>query len=393
MAVMKFSFTKGGLSAVSLAVLIALATPMAPAQAQAVRDKVLSIVSESAKAAGATSVEWGNVSGSDAEFVVEDTETSYENEGKETSVSASKVVYSGAKPTADGGISADAITATDLSFEADDGSFSVASLKVTNYVGPSPAKIKAKQGGSLRFDRIEATGIEVTDEKEKTVPIAAITMTAADYVGDVPRKVGFEVKGVEVPVDAADESMKDLAELGYTKLKLDAALGGAWDDKTGRLVVDQLSVTGADIGGVKLAFTLGGLTPAVVEALKQAENDQAKQMELLQGLTVEKLSLRYEDASLAKRVLATQAKKQGVPADALVMQLSAMVPMLVSAIGNKDFETKISNAAAAFLKAPKSLTVSANPAKPTPVAEIMGAAMMAPQSLPTVLGADVKAND
>jgi hypothetical protein len=264
---------------------------------------------------------------------------------------------------------------------------------VTNYVAPSPAKIKAKTASAPRFDKIEATGIEATDEKDKTVPIASLTLTAADYVGDTPRKVGFDVKGIEVPVDAADEGMKDIAELGYTKLSIDASFTGSWDDKTGRVVVDRLSITGAEMGSLKLGFTVGGLTPEVLDAFKKAENDQGKQMELLQALTVEKLMVRCEDASLAKRALEAQAKKQGLPADALVQQLGAMVPMMVSAIGNKDFENKISAAAAAFLKAPKSLTVSATPAKPTPVAEIMGAAMMAPQSLPTVLGADVRAND
>ena len=390
---MNFNYAKGGFAAVSLATLIAVGAASAPAVAQSTRDKVLSIVSESAKAGGAKEVKWGNVGGSDAEFVVEESETVFETDGKTSTLSADKVAYSGAKPSADGGFTADKITATDLELESDDGTFEVESLVVTNYVGPSPASIRAKTPGGTRFDKIVATGIKATDDKDKTIPIASMTISTGDWVGDTPRKVGFEVKGVEVPVDAADEGMKDVAELGYAKLSLDAAFTGTWDDKTGRVVVDGLSITGAEMGSLKLGLTIGGLTPEVLDAFKKAENDQAKQMELLQALTVEKLLVRYDDASLAKRVLATQAKKQGIPADALVQQLSAMVPMLVSAIGNKDFEKKISTAAGAFLKAPKSLTISATPAKPTPVAEIMGAAMMAPQSLPTVLGADVRAND
>ena len=102
---------------------------------------------------------------------------------------------------------------------------------------------------------------------------------------------------------------------------------------------------------------------------------------------------RYEDASLAKRVISAQAKRQGVPAEAFVQQINAMVPMLVSTIGNKDFEKKVASAAGAFLEQPKSLTISARPKQPLPFAQIMGAAMMAPQSLPTVVGAEVSAND
>ncbi len=387
------SIRKRGLAAVSLAALLALTAPIAPASAQAMRDKVLSIVAEASKAAGATEVKWESVSGGDAAFTVTDSETTMEHDGKSTTLTAAAVTYTGAKPTADGGFTADQIAATDVEIESDDATIAIASLKIVNYVGQSPEKIRAKTTTGERFDRAEATGISITDDKDKTVPIAAITVTTSDFVAGVPRKAGLEMKGLEVPLEANDPQLKDFFELGYSKVMLDAGLTGSWDDKTGRLVIDQLSVTGAEIGGLKLNFTLGGLTPAVVEAFKKTEGDQAKQMELMQGLTVEKLSLRYDDASLVKRVLASQAKKQGIPEQALVQQLGAMVPMLVSAIGNKDFEAKIATAASAFLKAPKSLTVSANPAKPTPVAEIMGAAMMAPQSLPTVLGADVKAND
>jgi len=285
------------------------------------------------------------------------------------------------------------VTATDIEIEGDDSNATVASLKITNYVGQPPEKIRAKTASPERFDRIEASGIEITDEHDKKIPIASITVSAADHVAGVPRKVGFEMKGLVVPVDPADANAKDIAELGYTKLSIDASFTGAWDDKTGRVTIDQLSIAGAELGTLKLALALGGVTPAVLDGLKAAEKDQAKQMELLQGLTVEKLTLRYEDASLAKRLIETNAKKQGIPADAFAQQIGAIVPMMVSAVGNKDFEAKIAAAANAFLKAPKSLTVSATPAKPTPVAEIMGAAMMAPQSLPTVLGADVRAND
>jgi hypothetical protein len=390
---MRLTTRKSGLAAVSLAVLFAVAAPVAPASAQATRDKVLEIVSNAAKAAGATEVGWESVSGGDAVFTVTKSETTFEKDGKTSTLEAGTVTYSGAKPTADGGFSADSIDATDVSLEADDATIAIASLKIVNYVGQSPEKIRDKSTTGERFDRIEATGIEITDENDKTVPIAAVTVTTSDFVAGVPRKVGFEMKGLDVPVDAADEQMKEIADLGYAKIGLDATFTGTWDDKTGRVTVDQLAINGADMGGLKLAFTVGGLTPQVVEAFKAAEKDQAKQMELLQGLTVEKLSLRYEDASLAKRLISSQAKKQGLPEEALVQQLGAIVPMMVSAIGNKEFEAKIAAAASAFLKAPKSLTVSATPAKPLPVAELMGAAMMAPQSLPTVLGADVRAND
>lgn len=390
---MQHLIRKRGLAAVSFAVLLGVAVPLTPAAAQQTRDKVLSIVTEATKAAGAKSVKWESVSGGDAAFTVSNYEMTMEDEGKTGTFTAEGVTYTGAKPSADGGFTADAISATEVEFESDEVTISADSLKIINYVGQSPDKIRAKTTTGERFDRLEATGLEITDEKDKTVPIASVTLTTSDYAAGVPRKMSMEMKGLVAPLDPADPQTKDFFDLGYSKLTLDAAFTGAWDDKTGRVTIDQLSVSGAEIGGLKLGFVIGGVTQEVVDALKKAEKDQNKQMEILQGLTVEQLSLRYEDASLAKRLISTQAKKQGIPEQAFVQQIGAIVPMMVSAIGNKDFEAKIASAASAFLKAPKSITVSAKPAKPTPVAEIMGAAMMAPQSLPTVLGADVRAND
>ena len=117
------------------------------------------------------------------------------------------------------------------------------------------------------------------------------------------------------------------------------------------------------------------------------------QMELLQGLSLEKARIRWTDASLTTRLLDAKAKEQGTDRATFAKQLKLMVPMLTSAIGNKPFEQKITAAVGAYLDAPKSLTVKATPAAPLPLSQIMGAAMMAPQSLPTVLSADVTAND
>lgn len=390
---MKIMSKNQGLGAVSLAVLMAVALPTTPAMAQAVRDKVLATIADAAKASGAKEVTWGAVTGDDAKFTVADSKIVVEQDGKATTITAESTTYTGAKLAADGSYSVDEIAVSGLDVEGDDSEISIATAKIAGYVGQSADKIRAKTTTGERFDKIDLGEIETTTEDDKTISIASLSLGAADYAAGIPHKTSFALKGLVVPIEEGDESTKDLAELGYTKLSIDASFNGLWDDKTGKVTVDPLAITAADVGGVKLSFVVGGLTPETIDALKKAEKDNAKQMELLQGLTVEKLTLRYEDASFAKRLLDSQAKKQGVPSDAMVQQLNAMLPMVLASIGNKDFEKKVAGAAGNFLKTPKSLTVSALPAKPISVSEIMGAAMMAPQSLPTVLGADVKSND
>lgn len=381
------------LPVVSLAVGLAAFGLVETAAAQSSRDKVLSTIVDATKAVGAKSVTLGAVSGDDAKFTVATTTIVTEAEGKKSTMTFGPATYTGAKPTADGGYTIDELVAEKFSAGADDGKLTAERIVVRNYVGQPAAKLKPGAVNGEKFERIEATGLVATSEDGKTVPIASVAVAASDYVGDRPRKGSFEMKGLTVPLDPKDPDMAQVTALGYSTLSLDVAMSGAWDDKTGRLDVPALSIAAADMGSLKLSFVLGGLTPEVVAQLEKAGADEAKQMELLQGLTIEKVALRYDDASFATRFMGKQAKDQGVDTKTYAKQLKVMLPMVVSMIGNKDFEKKVVSAAGAFLEAPKSLTLSAAPKQPLPVSQIMGAAMMAPQTLPTVVGAEVSAND
>lgn len=65
---------------------------------------------------------------------------------------------------------------------------------------------------------------------------------------------------------------------------------------------------------------------------------------------------------------------------------------MLSMLNNPEFQAKVAGAATAFLKDPKSLSASAMPGTPVPFAQILGTAMMAPQSLPDILGVTITAN-
>ncbi len=386
------AFLAKSLPVASLAFGLTLSGLVGPVAAQSSsRDQVLATLGEVLKSSGAKSVTWGRVDGDDARFTVTGSTMTSEAEGKTTRLDVQTITFVGAKPTSDG-YSADEIDLDKVSMVADDGKMSVDRIVITKFNGKSVAALRASNNLGQTLDSFDATNIVVISEDGKTVPIAAIHGAASDYVDGIPRKGTFELKGLTVPIDPKEEGAKVLADLGYGNVSLDLAMTGSWDDKTGRLDYQQ-TTSGANMGALKVGFTIGGLTPAVIAKLNETKGDDAKQMELLQGLTVEKAAVRWDDASLTGRVLTQQAKEQGVDVPTYTKQIKVMLPMMLSMVGNKEFEKKVAAATGGFLDAPKSLTISVNPAQPLPVSQIMGAAMMAPQSLPTVLGADVKAND
>ncbi len=387
---MSRSLRPSRLVAVSLAFGVSLPTL---AWAESTRDKVLAVTTQALKANGAKEVTWGAIEGDDARFTVSSTKIVTEAEGKIGTVTVDKTTWVGAAVTPEGGTSADEVTAEGFALESDDAKVKFDKVVLTKYRGPAPAKVVPGKISGERIEQATVTGITVTNEDGKTVPIASATFSATDYLGDTPRKAGFDLKGMVLPIDPEDADLEPVRSLGYQKVTLDASFAGTWDDKTGRLDVSALTVGAADMGTLKVAATIGGLTPEVIEALKKADADEGKQMELMQGLTVETLSVRWDDASLTGRVLDQQAKQQGVDSKTYAKQVKLLMPAMLSMIGNKEFEKKVAGAAGSFLDSPKSLTVSARPKAPVPFGQLMGAAMMMPQTLPAVLGVEVVAND
>lgn len=376
----------------SLSFMLTMSTALVagPAAAQSARDQVLAVTKASIELSGAK-VTWGKVEGDDARFTVTGT-TIAELGDKSSTTSIQTLTFVGTKVTADGGFTAEEIDLDKLDLVEKDGKFSLDRGVMRRVTAKPAAALKQSKGFADVIEAFEGTGIVIVDDKNKTVPIASFKFDSTDWVDGAPRKGSFEVRGISVPIDAKDDDMKELVALGYGSIGLDIAGSGSWDDKTGRLELKQ-TTSGANMGSLEFGAAIGGLTPDVIAKFRKAGDDQNKQMELMQGLTLEKARLRWADASLTSRVIGMQAKEQGVDAATYAKQLKLMVPMMTSMLGNKAFEKKITDAVGAYLDQPKSLTVSIAPPQPLPVSQIMGAAMMAPQSLPTVLGADVAAND
>lgn len=360
----------------------------APAFAGSNMDKVVEIFSNTLKAAGAKGIEQDDITGDDSKFTLSGVEIDTGVEGD--SFTIEEVTFVGAKPTADGGIQADELDVSGLEFNTEKGGTTAKTIKVMGYVSAAPEKIK--QPGGSRFDRLEVTNIEVGDDKT-TIPISYVLVTAGDYADNMPHKGSVEVKGLVVPVKADDPQMAEVAALGYKELAFDASFKGSWDPKAGRAALDGLTVSAKDAATIQLAFVIGGLTPEVVKQIAAAKGDSNQMLGLIQGLSLESASIKLENNSLFERATEATAKKQGTTKDALLQQGTAMVPVLVSQIQNAAFEKKITDAVTAFVASPKSLSVTVTPPQPVPVPQIIGVAGAAPQTLPDVLNADVKANN
>ncbi|SCM75163.1 exported hypothetical protein [uncultured Pleomorphomonas sp.] len=288
-------------------------------------------------------------------------------------------------PTVEGDtLSADTIVAENLTGTDKGDSITITSLELTAPV------FTGKETGN-RIDALSAEGISLAQPGKAPIVIDSAGLDLSDYADDVPHAIDLSVEGIDVDpaaVDTSGQFASQLKAMGYDKLTLGFYGSGSLDEATGDLVVNEITVDGTDLGTVTLAGTFGGLTTDVVKELKQPNPPQ----DALGKVTLKEASVFYGDASLAGRLIAQQAKQMGQEPVTFIGQITGALPLLLSTIGNQPFQDKLADGLTTFLKDPKNLTITAKPATPVPLMELLSTSQTAPQTLPDLLKADVIAN-
>ena len=205
-----------------------------------------------------------------------------------------------------------------------------------------------------------------------------------------------------------DPKVKDtLGKLGIQTLEGKVSMSGSWELASGKLAVDEYAFDFKDIGRFNIALEFSGYTLELLkgmqDAMKAAEANPNKEeanaamgmsmMGLVQQLTFNSASISFEDASITKKLLDYAGGEQGVTGDQMAQSLKGLVPIMIAQLNMPDLQNQISEAVNTYLDDPKSLTISAEPKEPVPFPMIMGAAMGAPNTVPSVLGVKVTAND
>jgi hypothetical protein len=338
---------------------------------------------------------YGAVTESGGTVSIESLKLADEND-KNLGVTIAQTDLSGGELLSTGRLKLSKLAMTGLNMDADDGSLSIAAFSSTDLVLPSPSEMSKsddKAPVSPSYADLEILGTTVQDENGNQATAARIFVAIDEMDGDIPTASHFAVEGLVIDAESLDDDgKKALTDLGYDKLTLVVTGSGKWDPEAATLVLDNLTISGQDAATLQLSLSLGGLTREVVNKLNKTQDEPEKALGLIQGITVQSLSLKVDNDSLVERILDRQAKEAGTDRAGLVAQLEGGLPLMLSLLQNPDFQAKVATALGSFLKEPGTLEIIATPGAPVPVAQIMGAAMMAPQTLPQVLGVGISAN-
>ena len=279
-------------------------------------------------------------------------------------------------------------------------------LEGLELVGTSKAGLPAaKSFSDLYFDKASIGSVGVTQDGKDVFDLtnASVANTIGDD-GKLTSEFGVDTFKADFQTGGEAKAAQALKDMGYQAI--DGAMSGTanWDPKSGLLQLDPFDITIDNAGNFSFTYALSGYTPEFITSLQQVQaqmaaspdNSQATgmaMMGLISQLYLNSADITFIDDSLTDKVLDYYAKQNGQTRDQLSANLVGMLPAVLSYVQNPEFQKEVTDAVTAYLADPQSLSITIAPQSPVPATQLVGAAMGAPQTLPSVLSLNVTAND
>lgn len=202
------------------------------------------------------------------------------------------------------------------------------------------------------------------------------------------------------------KSKEVINALGYQNITGNLAMEGTWQPADGKMELSKYDISVENAGTFGMTFGFGGYTLDVIKSLQEMQKKMAAQPEgadnsaqgmamlgVLQQLSFNSASIRFDDDSLTNKVLDYVGKQQGMSGKDVANQAKAVVPFGMAQLNNPELTAQVSAAVGKYLDHPQSIEILAEPPAAVPFALIMAGAMSNPADLTKTLGVTVKANE
>jgi len=174
----------------------------------------------------------------------------------------------------------------------------------------------------------------------------------------LPTRMHIEASGIRLE-NGKEPWQRVLNDLGYPQAAADLVIGYRIEAATQSLSIERLDITLREGGTLSLSGRLGNVDAG---RIAQASREPAQLLFLLPGLTVERLELRYVDASFASRLQKSIAAREGSTPERLRQETAARLER-ISSRQQREGTRDALNAFRAFVLAPEQITITATPKK------------------------------
>lgn len=238
------------------------------------------------------------------------------------------------------------------------------------------------------FDTIRIEGLSARSEAGEEITLRALEADLATSEAEGVAAGSISLEGLLIDVTLLDEpTASEIKALGYETLDVAFRATGEWEAATGRAVLSGARLGVAGMGAVELDAGANGLTAATYETLKAGGVDFARLLEVLGTVSFTGMTVTLEDGGLTGLLLDRLAS--GSDRAKVVAQLVEALAVPLASLGDPAFAQEAIAAVKTFLDDPGRLTIAATPATDVTALQVIGAAMLNPKLLPSLLSLKV----
>jgi len=213
--------------------------------------------------------------------------------------------------------------------------------------------------GKLSVDKIEVA----VKDADKPAPTIAFALARFSVEGGIPPEgkpahTTLALDNLTIDLSALkDKDVKSITDMGYSKLDVSSRVEMTWQPDTEKLTVNDISVTGVDMGKVKVTGLLDNVNKDFFSG------DATAMQAAALGALIKQVELTVENNGLFERAVAVQAKTQGKSAEDIKRSyVNAAAVGLPAMLDNKPAAKTIGAALARFVATPKNFQVTAKSA-------------------------------
>lgn len=349
-------------------------------------------------------ISWTGISGDASHMVLEG--VTVKPVGEDQSLPIGDIALEGVAE-ADGGYTIETATTKPFTRTDEGVELSVSPIVFRGMTIP-PANATGPTGSLLMYKSVELANFTASKANKTAFSMDNLTVNltapaegqAMEFSGNA-EKFGADLTLVDDP-----KTKEVIDALGYQNITGSFETNGSWDPSDGQLELAQYDITVDNAGTFGVTFNLGGYTLDFVKSVQEMQKKMAEQPEgadksaqgmamlgLMQQLTFNSTSIRFDDDSLTNKVLDYVGKQQGMSGKDIANQAKAIIPFGMAQLQNPELTAQVSAAVGKFLDDPQSLEILAEPPSAVPFALIMAGAMSNPYDLTKTLGVTVKANE
>jgi hypothetical protein len=211
--------------------------------------------------------------------------------------------------------------------------------------------------------------VKVNIPGQQSIEIDEITINAFDDKHDVPEFMDIEISGIKAKQALLSSSITRGADEIFNSMdevNMNLVINYEFDADKKTLTIKELSESVDDLGEISFE--------TVLHDVNSLQSFTRRVMIQPNSIAIGKSELEYEDDSLVEKIIAMNAKKQGVSADdykkSLLKQLNRKLEK-VKKEENADLEENLLSEMIDFINSPDEFEISIDPETPVTFREIL----------------------